>query len=163
MNEYPSSVSKQCSIKILEQMDNFIYKLNEKDFGFFCHIKYKHKNIPIFITNYHAINEKYIEKNNNIKITKNKEIITIEFGKKYYINEKYNISILEIKEDNINKIYFFDLDENIYEKEPEMNYYKESIYIIHNKQDKNTYVSYGIINEINKSDIIFSCNIDNNL
>ena len=74
MEDYPKPVTKQCIIKILEQIDNAIYKINEKEgnyeTGIFTKIKYKKKNIPVLITK-----SKLIEQinNNSIKINVNNE------------------------------------------------------------------------------------------
>ena len=48
MEDYPEPVTKQCTRKILEQTDEAVYKINEKEgnseIGVFIKIKYKNKN-----------------------------------------------------------------------------------------------------------------------
>ena len=47
MDKYPKPTSRQCTKIILEQMDNFIFKLSEKEeniiTGFFCYKNMKEK------------------------------------------------------------------------------------------------------------------------
>ena len=51
MAEYIKPITKQCTKKLLDQMDNYFYKINEKEgefsVGFFCHMNYKNKKIPV--------------------------------------------------------------------------------------------------------------------
>ena len=60
---------------ILEQMKNCICKINgkKKGTGFFCQITYNNKLIPVLMTNYHIIDDNYIEKNKEIIISINEE------------------------------------------------------------------------------------------
>ena len=162
MENYPKSVSKQNLKIILEQMENSICKINKKQIGFFCNIRYKNKTFPILITSYKAINELYMINNINFKVIINGENKTLDFGELNYFNKYLNLSIIEIKPNNDIKIKFLDLDEKIFEKGSEMIYNNESIYIIHYNKDTNVYVSYGTINDINNSEIVCSCNIDSN-
>ena len=165
MEKYPKSVSRQCSKVILDQMDNLICKINKKIIGFFSKIKYNTKTIPILIANYQAIKELNIEYNKNIEVIINEENISLELGEISYLSRDYDLIFLELKEKNINKVKFLDFDENLFKKDSEIIYDNKSIYIIHygkDKKDKNIYSSYGIINSINKSKIICSCNIDSN-
>ena len=146
MVEYLKPISRQCTQRILEQMNNISFGTikDTQQICFFTQIKYKNINIPVMITNYKII--KYIANNNYINIYINNELNKIEIGKGKYFNKDYDLAAIEIK--NNNKIKFLELDENIYEKEVE-NYYKdESIYIInYNKNDIS--VVYSIINNIN--------------
>ena len=64
MSEYPKPVSKQCTQRILEQMNNnnlfgIIKDINQ--ICFFTKIKYNNITIPVMITNYNIIN--YIANN----------------------------------------------------------------------------------------------------
>ncbi len=36
--------------------------------GFFCKIEYENKLVPVLITNYHVINDEFLENKKNIKI-----------------------------------------------------------------------------------------------
>ena len=160
MEDYPKSVTKRCTQTILDQMNNnFIYKIQEKDGnfsnGFFCHIKYQNKYIPVVIINNHII------KDDIINVLINNDIKKIKLGKMCIINNEYNISIIEI-EKNIDFINYLELDNSIYENESELNYNKESIYIINYNNKKDISVTYGMINNINNSQLIYTGNIDIN-
>ena len=159
MNSYPEPVTKQSTKNILEQMDNSIYKINEKkgkfDIGILCSIKYQNKDYPILITTYNAINENSLLNKNYINLSINNENINIEFGEIKYINKDLDLSIMEIKNDKGKNLKFLDIDDCLLEKESEIFYYRQSMYIIHSNC-----VSYGIINDTNKSELILSCNIN---
>ena len=164
MKVNPISISKLCTKTILDQMNKSLYKIEyeKRKFitGFFCHIKYENKNIPVLITNYQAL---YIEKNKDIHVTSNNETISIELGDIKYFNKNYDLSILQIKENkNINKIYFLELDENVYKNNYETYYKNKSIYTIHYNKDKNIYATFGIIKDIINSKMIYSSNINLN-
>ena len=159
MEDYSKPVNKHITEEILNQMNNTFYIINQKDeiIGFFCYIKFKNKKIPTIIIN------KYI-KNEDIKYTIdiliNNKIKKIEVYDIIYKNKEYNITIMLIK--NNNAIKYIELDDKLYEDEIEMKYYKESIYILQYNDIKNILVSYGIINKINKNQIIYSGNINTN-
>ena len=160
MEDYPKSVTKRCTQTILDQMNNnFIYKIKEEDGnysnGFFCHIKYQSKNIPVVIINNNII------KDDIINVLINDEIKTIKLRKAGIIYHEYNISIIEIEKNMDYNINYLELDNNIYKNDSELNYYKESIYII-NYNNKDISVTYGIINDINKLELKYIGNIDIN-
>ena len=60
MNYYPKLMTKDFVKKILNQMENYFFKINENDdkfdIGFFCRIKYKKEIIPVIIINNCKIN-----------------------------------------------------------------------------------------------------------
>ena len=155
MENYPKPVTKKSTQKILEQMNNTFYEIDEKKeiYGFFCFIKYKNKKIPILIINKY-INNEDMEDSINVTIN-NKRIELIDL---LYNNIDYNISIILINKNNI--INFVELDDKLYEKESEMYFDKESIYIIQCNNMKDISVSYSIINAINKNKLIYGCNIN---
>ena len=166
-------VTKYCTKKILEQMDQMeqsFYKIsptNQNDKfgnGIFCKIKINQIIIPILITSCRVIDGRYVEYNDSFNILINNELKTIEFGDKIYkyINKEYDLTVIRIKENNEIKLNFIELDDKLYEKESEMIYSKESIYIIHYNNQNKISVSYGIINYISKSQLICSCNINPN-
>ena len=89
--------------------------------------------------------------NRNIKINDNRI---------KYTNKEYDITIIEIKPKE-DKIYnFIEIDENIFKNNPNNIYDKESIYPIQYKKENNITVSYGIINNINESNIYHYSNTD---
>ena len=105
MEKYIKPITKNSHKKIMEYLDNSIYKIKYKDgkygIGFFCYIKCDNNNIPVLITTYKIINEKYYSNNYSIKVLINNESITIEFCSIYYINKNLNISMIEIKQNKV--------------------------------------------------------------
>ena len=161
MEFFLKPVTRDSHKKIMEYLDNSIYKIKIKDekygIGFFCYIKCNNKFISVLITNYKIINEKYYSNNNSIEVIISNELISIEFGSIYYMNKNLDISIIEIKENKL--INILDIDENIYKKESEIYLNKELIYIIHNINN-NICVSYGLINNIKNREVLIYCNIN---
>ena len=159
MTEYLKPITKQSLKIILNQMENSFYKINEKegefDIGFFCYLKYKNKAIPVLITSNNAINA---ELNNTIKISNNKGAENIVLGDTRYKNEKFGISIIEIKNDKKYNINFLEIDDCLYKNDSEIYLHKESIYIIHYTNEINVLVTYGVINYINNNEIKNTCN-----
>ena len=151
MVDYPKSVNKKITEKILYQMNNIFYKINNNDenIGFFCKIKYKTKVIPVLITNKYMkeMEDSILINNNTGKI----ELIDI-----LYRNKDYSLTVIKIKENK--SIKYIEIDDKVYENESEMKYNKESIYILQYMKDIS--VAYGIIKEINKDDIIYTGNIN---
>ena len=166
INDYPEPISLEGTKIILEQMENKVCKIAiEKKFkgiGYFCKIPFPDQNnlLPVLITNNHIINNELIINNNKIKLNINNEYREIKLKhRKYYTNEEYDITIIEIKEKDKIKNYL-ELDENI---NKDISYIGKSIYIIHYKEDKDIYVSYGNIKEIEKEYIFkYLCKIEKN-
>ena len=149
MEDYPKSVTKECTQKILDQMNKTLYEIDERKgiYGFFCYLK---KN-PVLVMNRYINNEDI--KSINISINGKK----IELIEMIYKDIDYNISIIKI---NKNKsINFIEIDNNLYENEPEMYFSnKDSIYIIQCINMNNISVSYGVIYTINKDKLIYRAN-----
>ena len=167
IENYPRPTSIEGIRTITNQMEKCIGKIYKKDgskgTGFFCRIHYKNIDIPVLITNNHVIDENYINSNEKITITLNddKENRAIKFinNRKYYSNKKYDVTIIEIKQE-IDKIdNFMELDEKLFFKDTNYFYNKQSIYIIqypHNDNDK-AVVSFGIISQILDTTINHFC------
>ena len=156
MEDYPKPVTKKCIETILEQMNhNIIYKINPKNgsfcSGFCCYIKKrKNKKIPVVIINTYIVDEKLTDA---INIIINNEVKTIKTGDIKYSNGELNISMLEIKEYENYNINFLEIDDNIYNKDIESYYNKESIYIINYENGNDISISFGVINNINESEM----------
>ena len=58
---------------ILDQMKKCVCKVigNKIGTGFFCKVLYQNELIPVMITNYHIIDDDFIENNKQIKISIN--------------------------------------------------------------------------------------------
>ena len=155
----PKSVTKQCHQKILEQMNDihkYIFRINNKVIGIFSFIQYKKNKINIIIINDYISDKKYL---NTIKELLNKKEIYID--EIIYKNEINNITIIKIMNNKNKNIKYIELDDKLYEKESEIYYLNESIYIIQNNKNEIS-VSYGIIKEINKNEIVYTGNIQSN-
>ena len=83
----------------------------------------------------------------------------IELDNIIYKNIDDNISIIKLKEKD-NNIKYIEIDDKILENESEMNYDNESIYIIQYDNIDNILISYGVIKEINKNELIYTGNIN---
>ena len=122
LSGYPNVISYECTKKIMEQMSKNICKIKigeEQGTGFFCKIPFPDINnmLSVFITNNHVINDKILYDNNlkiNINIEEENEIREINLNNRIkYTNEEYDITIIEIKEeDNINN--YLELDDIIF-------------------------------------------------
>ena len=121
LNGYPNIISYESSKKIIEQMERNICKINEgkeQGTGFFCKIPFPNQNnmLPVFITNNHVINKDTLNKEKiklDIKEAETMKEIKLNNRMKY-TNEEYDITIIEIKEeDNINN--YLELDDIIIE------------------------------------------------
>ena len=153
-NDYPKSVSLEGTNEILEQMKKNVCKIFLENggiaTGFLLKIPFPDNNnlLSVLITNNNSINEIILENNKKIllSISNEKECREIKLENRIkYTSKVYDITIIEIKkEDNINDYLY--LDENI---NNDKLYLGESIYILHYSNNKNIYVSYGIINNIN--------------
>ena len=156
-------ITYETSKKILEQMPKYICKIkteNEKDnekqgTGFFCKIPFPDNNnlLPVLITNNHIINEKLLY-TPDIKITidikeeRDIKVISLNNRKRYTEKEKYDITIIELKEtDNIKS--YLELNDiiinNIFNEEKRYKDLKdEAIYVMQFPEGKLS-ISYGIL------------------
>ena len=78
--------------------------------GFFCTIPLnKNTNINCLMTNYHVLNEKYFKENKEVNILLNddNEIKKIDLNIKriIYYNKEYDITLIELKEEDKIKKY----------------------------------------------------------
>jgi len=158
---HPKPVTKNCMEIILNQINNSICWINKKEgeweLAFFVCLKYRNQNIPVLMTNYHFMNG-YNDKTLNISVNNKNKIIKL--GNKRYKNKKYNIFITEIIEDKNDKIKYLKIDDNLFIKENEILYNKESIYIIQSDANKDISVSFGKIDGIVEPKIKYSCYIN---
>ena len=167
LRNYPKIISYESTEKILEQMRNKICYIKLLDgssgTGFFCKIPFpsKDKLLPVLVTNNHLIDEKILENDKEtimlyIKESNKYKNFNLN-NRKYYTNKEYDITLIEIKEnqDEINN--FLELDDNLLEDilnnnsiSPNFsnNYYiRETIYILQYAEGKLS-VSYGLLYKI---------------
>ena len=90
------------------------------------------------------------DKSNIIKINKDSKIYSS-------IKDKYDIMIIKLNEDNIYN--YLEIDSNIFEKDSELTYLNEPIYILHFPNARKASISKGTgIEKINEYDIKHFCN-----
>ena len=165
-------VSLEGTQKIIEQMNNSIcriYNENKEGSGFFAKIPYKSNLLPVLITNNRVINKDdilnikrisiYINNDNKIKTLK------LDRNRKKYTNEKLDITIIEIIEnDDINNKYleigyeiFNYLKLNKKEKLNQLNYMysNDSIYVLNYLKTRDIFVSYGKLSYLNISELSY--------
>ena len=162
LKDYPKSVTLESTKKIIEQMEKTICKIisndGDKGTGFFCKIPFVNNNkLSVLLTNNHVIND--LKK--NFTIYYNNKFIKIELeNRKKYTNKEYDITIIEIKEEDKIEEYL-EIDEMIMEEGSNTSYVNESIYLLQYLEEK--LVSYGIINNImedKKYDFSHLCSTD---
>ena len=168
IEQYPAIITLNKSKKINEQIQNCICKIynGHTGTGFFCYIKNKKTNqqIPVMMTNNHIIGEKDLGQNKSIKISFNEEKIFQDINlnnRNIYTDQNLDITIIEIKyEDNINNNSFLEIDERIYQDNPEVFFINKSAYIIQYPKDLGASVSYGIVIEIKGDKLNHFCVTD---
>ena len=122
LSNYPNVISYECSKKIITQMERNICKINigqTQGTGFFCKIPFpnKEKMLPVLMTNNHVINNDILY-NDNFKIKldieeeENLKEIILNKSRMKYTNEEYDITIIEIKEED-NITHYLELDDII--------------------------------------------------
>ena len=117
--------------------------------------------IPVLIAANHLLNEEKLKIGNKIVIEYDDNegfIISISNNSKIFINREYDITIIEIKEDNyqFNKLIFMDIDEDIFKSKDFLidNFNKKKAYLL-------KYVPSDNCNEPNeKSKSIIKKNIE---
>ena len=155
----------------LSHMENYICKIKtNKKFGtgFFCKLEYNNKKHHVLMTNYHVIDDKYLENNTyfEVYIKNNHHTINIYKDSKIYSSENFDIMIIKINKYNNDIKYYLEIDSNIYKKDSLLTYKNERIYILHYPNCPKSklypaYISYG--NGIEKdgpNDIKHLCNTE---
>ena len=149
LRDYPRPIFIEENDLITEQMKTTICKVStesgEKGTGFFCKIPIPHKDLKVFVTNNHLINEEYLEKEKVIYVSINNKPKEIKLkGKFTYTNKEFDATIVEIKENSDDITNFLELDEN----QIIIDYIGSSIYTLQypsfNEMQKPA-VSYGIL------------------
>ena len=134
----------------LSVLENYICKIKSDNIGtgFFCKFECNNKKIPVLITNYHVINDEFLNHHKYLKvyIKIDHHIININKDSKIYSSakDKYDIMIIKINKDNKDIKNYLEIDSNIYKEDSLLTYKNEHIYILHypNNSEK-AYISYG--------------------
>ena len=159
----PDPISISGTKNILTQMINCICKIKLKGktgTGFFVKIPYANNIIiNVLMTNYHIIDEIIYKENKRLNLLLNDEkeakIIDLTKKREIYFNKEYDITIIELKEDDNIKNYI-ELDDNIFKDELKTYYEDKSIYVLQ-YPNNNALVTYGLLTEINNFDIKHTC------
>ena len=176
IKESLNPVSMKCTEKILEQMRNNVCKIHKGKIigtGFFAKIPFNKSLLSVLITNNHVLDESDIIDGKNIVISVNNESkimdIKIHSKRKKYTNKDYDVTIIEIKEeDNIKDFLLLDKTIiNLFKEENNNNidylsniYENESIYLLNYMNGGEIFASYGLLTNIEKSKITHKCNTD---
>ena len=161
LQEYPLPISIEKMHQIIDQMKYCVCKIflksGETGTGFFCNITYKNEIFPVLITNFHIINDEQIVFSTN----NDKSMFNIKRdNRKMYLNDEYDIAIIELKKEDGMK-NFFDFDDNLFKENTETYYEGITIYDIQYPKSGKVSFSCGIIKNIKNSfDIIHLCKID---
>ena len=114
--------------------------------GFFSKIDLEGKTIPVLITNYHVINDDFINKNKKLTFYINGHSHTIDINKENVVysspDKKYDIMIIKLKE--CEGYSFLEIDNNIFEDGSLENYENQGIYILHYPgNEEKAQISFG--------------------
>ena len=118
LRDYPRPIFIEENELITEQMKAAICKVSTesgvKGTGFFCKIPIPHKDIKVFVTNNHLIDEKYLKTQKVIYISINNKPKEIKLKKDTftYSNKEFDVTIVEIEENSNDIKHFLELDEN---------------------------------------------------
>ena len=141
-----------------KQTDNSLCRIKSNTIGFgtgfLCNITYPNmvNFLPVLITNSNILgfDDISIGKNIIFFLSTEKHKIKIDETRKTYINENYNITIIEIKDnDRLNTYTFIKIDEDIYNYNSDMIYNRLSVYLLYYEKNKNPKHSSGEIKSIN--------------
>ena len=162
----PCYVSISGTETILNQMKNSICKIRinqTNGTGFFCKIPYENNTMNVLMTNYHILNEKYYNQNEELDLFINDDtdvrIINLKIKRITYFNEVFDLTLIELKEgDNINN--YLELDDNLFKNEIKAFYRNISIYVLQYPLGNNAAVSYGLSNGINNYEINHTCSTE---
>ena len=147
---------------LLDLIETHICKIENKDgshgTGFFCNIPNGWgKNITVLMTNNHVLKEEDIRSGQTIKFSINNDYkeynILIDNNRKTYTNKSYDITIIEIKEDDkINENSFFHLDQQIFKNNPNEIFRNCQIYLLHYPKGIEMEISNGVIKNITENE-----------
>ena len=159
LKNYPKSLPLSKMKIIMEQMDKAVFRIHCSKggygTGFFCLIPFPDKRnlLPILVTNNHIIEETDIIQGNNIifNLNNNKSSFNLDIkdSRKFYTNYKYDITFIEIKdEDGFDINFLLEIDNEINKIfDPEI-YKDKSIYLLHYPHSEKIEKSEGVINYI---------------
>ena len=149
----------------LKKMSKYICKISGNNIGtgFFCRIKYGFDLIEVLITNYHVIDDNYLNNNKELKycVDGKSKVMNVDKNSKIYssIRNKYDIMIIKLDKEEIKD--YLNIDENIFNINSENSYKNEQIYILHYPNSGEASISYGCgIEKIDEYNIKHLCNTE---
>ena len=134
--------------------------------GFFCKIKFEGKLTPVLITNYHVVNDDFMNQNTKLTFYVKDDVkdvlhsINIDKDSKIYSSteNKYDMMIIRLKEGEVNN--YLEIDENIFDNSVD-DYKNENIYILHHPNVEEAKISFGSgIKQVNDYDIKHLCHTE---
>ena len=135
---------------------------NTKGTGFFCKVKVGGELTTVLITNYHVVDDDFMNQNTKLTfyIKNDLHSIDIKYNKIYSsIRDKYDMMIIRLKEGEVNN--YLEIDENIFKYDSVNNYKNEGIYILHYPMVEEAKVSKGKgLEKINDYDIKHYCHTE---
>ena len=142
LENHPNKMNKEQMKISVEQMENCICRIKclegGQGTGFFLILPILNKwnsSLTALITNCHVLKKNEIMgKTINFSINDGKleYEIKIDDSRKIYSNEKYDVTIIEIKkEDGVKKNSFLEIDNQIFEQNSHEKYRKQPIYLLH--------------------------------
>ena len=132
--------------------------------GFFCQVSYQNERHKLLITNINAnaelndcsyINCYYHEDINKIPSLS----ITLDKSRHIYLNKKYNILIVEIKNENVGNYFEYDFDNSEEDTNTNIKNEKGNLLCLLSLKGKGK-LKFGNLNEIKENEINISCNFD---
>ena len=111
--------------------------------------------MKVLMTNNHVLNVNAIKPGETIKFSINNDNkyynISFDKSRRTYTNKSYDVTIIEIKEeDKINEISFFDLDKQIYKENSNEIFRNKQIYLLHYPKGTEMEISLGVIKTLSK-------------
>ena len=167
------SITTSAAKTILDLADKCLCKIelnqNGIGIGFFCAIPFpdKYQRLPVMITNNHILEDINISKNKKIKFSINNEKnhfeIEIDDERKVYINKEFDITIIEIRNnDKIDCNSFLDISEDIFKDNPQKIYENKFIYLLHYPHGIKSEYSIGILKSFSKDFYTFNHSCQSN-
>ena len=150
--------------RIIQQMNKSICLIcneNSKGTGFLCLISYQISPRPlrVLITCNHVLNDLKIGDKIKLIFEFEVKIIIIDESRRIYINKEYNITIIELKENEFEDNEYLQIDDFLIYKENELNkiYKNKLVYIIHYPNGEGIAYSIDKIKKIENNIIEHLC------
>ena len=161
-----SSIPLEALKFLIPKTEKCICKIKCKDgsngTGFFCNIPDRWDIFKVLMTNHHVLNKEDILIGKKIHFSINNDKtdyeIEIDESRKIYTNDEYDITILEIKKyDKLDKIDFFEIDNQIFDENSNEIFKNINIYLFHYPKGKQLEYSIGLIKSIDDYTIRHTC------